>query len=143
VTALKAFAVNLDQSTPFTALVVHDKLSGEFLVPGRKECAIWQRINQDPGVWYVYAHYMDNQLMYIGKGRKGRFQAADRDALWDWAYNECRTIVFRIVSWHDTSEYAYGIERHLIGKYNPPLNNSRRTTEFNPEKAKAWFLQQA
>lgn len=70
---------------------------------------------------YVYAHYMDGILQYIGKGVGTRGTSeVGRTACWYEARDNC--VVFHpvIVSWH--FEDAVEAEAYLIQSHKPPCN---------------------
>ena len=78
------------------------------------------------GQWYVYCHRdRAGQIFCIGKGTGNRAWSKDRHPIWH-QYVETRSeskFIVQIVSYHETSDEAEGVEQSFIARYGAQLVN--------------------
>jgi hypothetical protein len=78
------------------------------------------------GRWYVYCHRdCAGRIFYIGKGTGNRAWSKERHPIWH-QYVEARSeskFTVQIVSYHETSDEAEGVEQSFIARYGAQLVN--------------------
>jgi hypothetical protein len=96
-----------------------------------------QEIKKSPLKWYVYAHYADGEMIYIGKGSGNRLWSIARPISWVMRLRTCAKFRAAVLSWHETEEQAYAAEESAIKRFRPPINtrdtapkNFRRYTKI-------------
>ena len=66
------------------------------------------------GKYYVYYHYIGNDLVYIGKGKNSR--------AWNFSRRDYECASVRIICNHLNEDEALVIERELIKLHKPKFN---------------------
>lgn len=63
---------------------------------------------------YVYEHYADGKLIYVGKGSgERRRQSGSRSKSWYTIAESADLVEFKVVGWRDTHEEALALERQV------------------------------
>ena len=81
------------------------------------------------GSYYVYGHYLNDELVYIGKGQKNRFKEWNRINQDHSELIKNRTIKPKILANNLEENIALDIEDALIKKHNPKFNKIGCRTE--------------
>ena len=98
------------------------KLTREFLDACRPAIKL---ITETSACWYVYAHIMDGEIAYIGKGHKNRaYDCTGRSSRWFAALDKCSAFSINILSWHETDAQSKEAERLAIMKHAPLCNKA-------------------
>jgi len=74
------------------------------------------------GSYYVYGHYLNDELVYIGKGKDNRFQSWNRGSNEHQELIKNRKIKPKIIANNLEESISLDIESALIEKYKPKFN---------------------
>jgi hypothetical protein len=73
--------------------------------------------------YYVYGHYMDGVLKYIGRGSGSRaLFLGERNPAWEAAITDCKAFEIAILSRHEAYSDAKDWENIMINMHRPPCN---------------------
>lgn len=85
-------------------------------------------------LFYVYEHWLDGKVFYVGKGKKDRAFLVGRNRLWEkFTKDKIDKIEVIIKGYFQIEEDAFDFEEHLINKYSRkgiPLTNISKNSCF-------------
>jgi len=94
-------------------------------------------------MFYVYAHKIENKIMYVGKGTGNRaYDVNSRSDLWKKVFKNIIPVIEIIETFNSESE-SLKLEDKIIIKHKPPCNIRMVINDNDPLKNASFLIRQS